>query len=118
MDPLIQHFGLGNELYFNGFTINWPSRDSLTNQPKSIYYEGPFEGNKTYIIVEHLGFVGLKGDSNQDNSIDVLDVVRTINEVLIGDFLSEKEFWAIDMNYDLNANILDIVRLVEFLLSP
>ena len=118
MDPLIQHFGLGNDFYFDSFTITWPSRDSLTNQPKTIFYEGPFQGNRLYIIVEHLGFVGIKGDTNQDNSVDILDVVRTINEVLIGDFLSEKEFWAIDMNYDLNINILDIVRLVEFLLSP
>ena len=118
MDPLIQHFGLGYNNNFNGFTINWPSRDTLTNQPKTVFYEGPFSSNQIYIIVEHLGLVGIKGDSNQDNSVDVLDVVRTINEVLIGDFLSEKEFWAIDMNYDLNANILDIVRLVEFLLSP
>ena len=92
--------------------------DNQTNQPKAIHYDGPFAANKTYIIVEHLGFVGIKGDTNQDNSVDILDVVRTINEILAGDFLSEKEFWAIDMNYDLNANILDIVRLVEFLLSP
>ena len=118
MDPLTQHFGLGSDYYFDSFTITWPSKDSLSNQPKTIYYEGPFQGNRLYIIVEHLGFVGIKGDTNQDNSVDILDVVRTINEVLIGDFLSEKEFWAIDMNYDLDINILDIVRLVEFLLSP
>ena len=117
MDPLTQHFGLGSEYYLDSFSITWPSKDSLTNQPKTIYYEGPFQGNRLYIIVEHLGFVGIKGDTNQDNSVDILDVVRTINEVLIGEFLSEKEFWAIDMNYDLDINILDIVRLVEFLLS-
>ena len=40
------------------------------------------------------------------------------NEILIGDFLDVKEFWAVDMNYDLTLNILDIVRHVEFLLSP
>ena len=65
-----------------------------------------------------MGIVGLKGDTNDDQFVDVLDVVRTINEILNDNFLTDKELWAIDMNYDLSANILDIVRLVEFLLSP
>ena len=118
MNPLVQHFGLGVEYYFDGFTIHWPSVDSLSNQPKQVYYEGPFAGNRTYTIVEELGFVGIKGDCNLDNSIDILDVVRTINEIILGDFLTIIEYWAVDMNYNLDLNILDIVLLVEFLLSP
>ena len=118
MNPLVQHFGLKDEVTFEGFTIKWPSKDSTSNQQKITYYDGPFQANKIYTIVEHLGIVGIKGDTNDDQFVDVLDVVRTINEILNDNFLTDKELWAIDMNYDLSANILDIVRLVEFLLSP
>ncbi len=118
MDALIQHFGLGSDLLIDGITIHWPSRDTETNQPKQDYYEGPFETNRTYTIVEKLGFVGIKGDSNQDDSVDVLDIVLTINEIIIGGYLTPVEFWAVDMNYDEILNILDIVLLVTFLLSP
>ena len=62
--------------------------------------------------------MGIKGDCNLDNSIDILDVVRTINEIILGDFLTNIEYWAVDINYNLDLNILDIVLLVEFLLSP
>ena len=118
MNPLIQHFGLGDDYYFDGFTVHWPSLDSISNQPKQIFYPGPLEANRTYIVVEDLGFVGIKGDCNLDNSVDVLDVVQTINEIILGDYLNAVEFWAVDMNYDLELNILDIVLLVDFLLSP
>ena len=118
MNPLVQHFGLKDEATFEGFTIKWPSKDSILNEQKITYYDGPFQANKIYTIVEHLGIVGIKGDTNDDQFVDVLDVVRTIIEILNDNFLTDKELWAIDMNYDLSANILDIVRLVEFLLSP
>lgn len=118
MDALIQHFGLGNDYFIDGITVNWPSHDIYTNQPKQIFYPGPLEANRTYTIVEELGFVGMKGDCNLDNSVDVLDIVLTVNEIILGDYLNAIEFWAVDMNYDMNLNILDIVLLVEFLLSP
>ena len=118
MDALIQHFGLGSDNFIDGITVNWPSYDIYTNQPKQIFYPGPLEANRTYTIVEELGFVGIKGDCNLDNSVDVLDIVLTVNEIILGDYLNAVEFWAVDMNYDMNLNILDIVLLVDFLLSP
>ena len=78
MNPLVQHFGLKDEVTFEGFTIKWPSKDSTSNQQKITYYDGPFQANKIYTIVEHLGIVGIKGDTNDDQFVDVLDVVRTI----------------------------------------
>ena len=64
MDPLRLHFGLGNSLNINGITIRWPSKDSLSNSPKITYYEGPIDVNNNYRIVENIGFVGKKGDTN------------------------------------------------------
>ena len=63
------------------------------NQQKITYYYGPFQANKIYTIVEHLGIVGIKGDTNDDQFVDVLDVVRTINEILNDNFLTDKELW-------------------------
>ena len=54
-----------------------------------------------------------KGDLNNDNVIDVLDVVQMVNLIMNGyDYSCEP-----DMNSDNVINILDIVSLVSVILS-
>ena len=52
-----------------------------------------------YHIVEDLGFVGLKGDANQSESVDILDVMVLINAVLMDEDFSPETRWAMDMNF-------------------
>ena len=57
-------------------------------------------------------FIGLMGDVNEDNSINILDVILVINLIL------ESEFdLTADINVDGIINVLDIVQLVNIILN-
>ena len=117
MDALELHYGLGYASQIQNIIVRWPSKDSDSNQQKVITYDGPFDVNNTYRIVEDLGFVGLKGDSNTDDNIDILDVMALINIVLNDDYeISPEIYWAMDLNYSDDLNILDVTKLVYFIL--
>ena len=59
-------------------------------------------------------FTGVLGDVNVDGSIDILDIIFTVNIVL-----GQEEFsYAADMNSDGIVNILDIISLVNLILAP
>ena len=116
MDALELHYGLGYANQIQNITVYWPSKDNNINQQKIITYDGPFDVNQTYRIVEDLGFVGLKGDANDSQSVDILDVMVLINSILSNDELSPESNWAMDMNFSENLNVLDITKLVNFIL--
>ena len=52
------------------------------------------------------------GDVNGDYFIDILDVIESINSILIGDYNS-----LADINNDNNMNILDVILLIELILN-
>ena len=116
MDALELHYGLGYNSNIQSISIRWPSKDQLTNQQKTTVYNGPFDVNTSYKIVEDLGFVGLKGDMNIDSQVNILDVMNLINHVLEDENIDPSIFWAVDMNYSEDLNILDITKLVYFVL--
>ena len=118
MDPLQLHFGLGNNISINAITIKWPSKDTLTNSQKIIYYEGPFIVNQKMRIVEDIGFVGLKGDVNYDESVNVIDIINIVHSIL-NEFPIDAEYlWAGDMDFTSELNINDIIKLVSFIFLP
>ncbi len=117
MEPLQLHFGMNTYMSAQGMTIYWPSRDFGTNQRKVTYIDGPIEADVAYTFVEDLGFVGKKGDLNDDEVVDVLDIIISVNFVLGGDSPESEILWAADMNFDNILNILDVVRLVNFILA-
>ncbi len=116
MDALELHYGLGLFTEIETITVRWPSKDEINNQQKVSIYHGPFEANKIYKIVEDLGFVGLKGDANIDSSTDILDVMYLINCILNSCELEETILWALDFNYSEDLNVLDVTKLVYFIL--
>ena len=118
MDPLQLHFGLGDNISINQIEIHWPSMDVETEQPKITIFEGPIGSNDWYRIVENIGFVGQKGDVNNDEGVDVLDVVSLVNEILYQFYNFEgADYWAADMDFDESLNVLDIIKMVAFALS-
>ena len=66
-------------------TIYWPSRDPSTNQRKVSYIDGPILADVSYTFVEDIGFVGRKGDVNEDDVVNVQDVIISVNYALGGD---------------------------------
>ena len=116
MDALELHYGLGSSSQIQNIVVRWPSRDQFTDQQKVTTYEGPFDTNKIYKIVEDLGFVGSKGDSNGDDDANILDVMYLI-DIILNDYVPTVEIiWSMDMNYSENLNILDVTKLVHFIL--
>ena len=116
MDALELHYGLGYASQIQNIIVRWPSKDSNTNQQKVVTYDGPFETNTTYRIVEDLGFVGLKGDANIDNNVDILDVMFLIDIVLNDYEIDPEIYWALDLNYSDDLNVLDVTKLVYSIL--
>ena len=118
MDPLQLHFGLGNSSYIDNITVKWPSLDTLTNDFKITIFNSSIELNKTYKIVENIGFVGKKGDVNNDKYINVVDVVQIVHEILSNYYNFEADqFWAGDLDYSNELNVLDLTKLIEFILT-
>ena len=117
MEPLQLHFGMNQNASALGMTIYWPSRDPGTNQRKVSYVDGPIDADFSYTFVEDIGFVGRKGDINDDDVINVQDVIISVNYAL-GDSMPDPDiYWAADMNYDNILNILDVVRILNVILS-
>ena len=56
------------------------------------------------------------GDINQDYSINILDIIELVNEILSGD-TSGIEFYLSDLNDDGILNIQDLISLVNLIFS-
>ena len=54
------------------------------------------------------------GDLNDDNTIDIIDIILSVNSIL----LTNEYNSLIDLNYDNTNNIFDIILLVERVLIP
>ena len=117
MEPLQLHFGMSSHMSAQGMTIYWPSQDPQTNQRKVTYIDGPIDADLSYTYVEDIGFVGLKGDINSDEVINVQDVIISVNHALDDTIPEPAIFWAADMNYDNILNILDVVRILNVILG-
>ena len=56
----------------------------------------------------------LSGDINNDNVINILDVVETVNAIL---FVDEQNLECSDMNEDGIVNIIDIINIINIILD-
>ena len=63
------------------------------------------------------GVVFDDGDVNQDNQINVLDIVLTVNFVLDSGDLNQSQQMIADMNSDGIINILDIILIVNIIIE-
>ena len=85
------------------FTGSWQSTDALHCRVKGI---------------PDLSFMQYNsGDVNMDDTINVLDIVSTVNYVLGLEVLSNNQISIADMNDDSVVNILDIIQIVNIILG-
>ena len=63
------------------------------------------------------GIVYESGDVNQDNQVNVLDIVLTVNYVLGAGELNISQQNIADMNNDGIVNILDIILIVNIIIG-
>jgi hypothetical protein len=55
---------------------------------------------------------------NSDNTVNVLDIIATVNHVLGYDVFTDAQITQADLNFDGSVDILDIVALANLVLSP
>jgi hypothetical protein len=59
----------------------------------------------------------IKGDINQDEILNVMDIIMVVNFIINENTISNKQFAISDLNVDEIINVLDIVALVSLILS-
>jgi hypothetical protein len=60
----------------------------------------------------------LQGDVNQDGTVNILDIILTVNIILGYYEANELELWLADVNLDGSINILDIIAIANIILYP
>ena len=77
----------------------------------------PLSDQTAIFITTSLGYTYTLGDVNQDDELNVLDVVTTVNFILGVLEPTAYQQYAGDMNDDDSINILDVVLLVNIILN-
>mgnify|MGYP000973358661 CR=1 FL=1 len=87
--------------------------DTLINMAPDEYYGsapdmGAYEFGESSVMA---------GDTNFDGIVDILDIVRIINQIMGNSEFNDDEFTAADFNADGIVDILDIVQIVNYILD-
>ena len=59
----------------------------------------------------------MAGDTNFDGIVDILDIVRIVNQIMGSSAFNDDEFTAADYNSDGIVDILDIVQIINYILD-
>ena len=79
------------------------------------FNEGPY-GSEYFDIAGPFTLIDLNmelGDVNSDNTVNILDIIATVNHVLGSDVFTDTQIAQADLNFDGSVNILDIVALAN-----
>ena len=78
----------------------------------------PFAILTAYSISQEFQLINPKGDVSHDGNVDVSDIVITV-DIIMSTILEidNYTFWAADMLEDEIIDVIDIVRLVNYILS-
>ena len=126
---LITLFGLNMEIA--GSASIHDRMIELNNMSELLTWQGvdhtPFTSSAAYMN-ETIEFVtpfmhdlacannAMLGDTNGDETLNILDVILLVNIILSGD-PSNEEMQVADINFDNQLNVLDIISLVNFILE-
>ena len=75
-----------------------------------------FSSHQTIISDIIINNNAIIGDVNSDNTVDVLDIIFTINIILNNYTPNESEMWAADITHDDYINIQDIILIIQLIL--
>ncbi len=70
----------------------------------------------SFLQVEKIDLTGLLGDSNEDGTINIVDVVNIVNYILEKPVTKFNTLYS-DMNKDGSINVIDVVQLVKMITS-
>ena len=61
--------------------------------------------------------VGLLGDINIDENVNILDIIGMANYILSQTELSEEQYFLMDIDGDNTITIMDIIQIVNIILD-
>jgi len=106
-------FSTDDNGYFN-FGFPEGEYSFIINSQDTINIEfSPHQNVTSDIIINNNTILG---DVNSDNTVDVLDIIFTINIILNNYTPNESEIWAADINHDDYINIQDIILIIQLIL--
>ena len=86
-------------------------------QFRNISYDSQLVENEMAILfTTNLSPFIILGDTNFDGIVDILDIVRIINQIMGNSEFNDDEFTAADFNADGIVDVLDIVQIVNYIL--
>ena len=106
-------FSTNDNGYFN-FGFPEGEHSFIINSQDTINIEFlPHQNITSNILINNNAILG---DVNNDNTVDVLDIIFTINIILNNYTPNESEIWAADINHDDSINIQDIILIIQLIL--
>ena len=104
--------------------INLTSDVIFRVQAEDVFHDGDFGSGGSLVeaglddfSIQEISSNILSGDVNDDEVLNVLDVVLTINFILELESPSNNQFDSADINSDGLLNVLDVVLLVNLILD-
>ena len=71
-----------------------------------------------WVLGEYSGSeIGLLGDINSDNIVNILDIIATVNYILSQTELTEVQLFLMDVDCDDSITIMDIIQIVNIILN-
>ena len=77
----------------------------------------PLENESAIFITTRNPIQTLLGDANQDEEINVLDVIVTVNHIINAELLDSMGVYIADVDGNGNVNILDVIIIINIILN-
>ncbi|NOZ07420.1 MAG: hypothetical protein GXO91_00920 [FCB group bacterium] len=113
----------GTLKYTDDTGVTWLAEDSgVTTNLRGL---SCVAGSRCYAVGENGTIIrkilipqGILGDVNGDGALDILDIVRIVNIILLlPPEPTDYELWAGDLNQDDQINVLDVISLLNLILE-
>ncbi|MFQ6092277.1 MAG: dockerin type I domain-containing protein [bacterium] len=111
-----QGFSITNHTDFQDYTLSLQDNDEWTGQILQLRLD-PTNTAGAQIEIDSIRLLPAKGDVNGDGTINILDVVLTVNFILGLQEPTPAQFEAADFNYDGQLNVIDVVLIVGYILG-
>lgn len=108
-----------NVTHYALFILAANGQDIIKFWPYNYYNQNGQGGNISirYQTGMAYGCLGLYGDINADEVINVVDIIGIVNYIVSSGYMDESQILCSDLNYDQLINVVDVIIIVEMIIS-